>query len=77
MVGQQTLNLLILVRVQASERSVEGATQNIVSRLNENAGAMFCEFYDEQNREAVVRQNFRKKILVATESKPRNYEKYY
>jgi hypothetical protein len=29
---------------------------------------MFCEFADEQNREAVARQNFRKKILVEAES---------
>ena len=28
---------------------------------------MFCEFSDEQNREAVARQNFRKKILVEAE----------
>jgi len=40
---------------------------------------MFCEFADEQNREAVARQNFWKKILVEAESLPRHssYAKSY
>jgi len=28
----------------------------------ENSGALFCEFANEQNRELVARPNFRKKI---------------
>jgi len=33
-----------------------------------NAGAMFCELTSEQNREAVARQNFWKKILAEAKS---------
>ena len=48
---------------------------SFIRKRDENSGVIFDEFADESNRELVVRQNFRKKILVATESRYPDYAK--
>ena len=40
----------------------EGRPNYFGRMWEENSGALFCEFANEQNRELVARPNFRKKI---------------
>ncbi|HRY63011.1 MAG TPA: hypothetical protein P5267_00155 [Patescibacteria group bacterium] len=47
---------------------MSGKSRNCLRDVRDsNAGAMFGELKSEPNREAVARQNFRKKILVEAE----------